>query len=142
MIDPSLEKQNFEKNQDSSKQWIKDQLKKIPSKLSFRIGEVSQIIGVKPYILRYWESEFDQLKPLKLDNKQRLYFHKDIETLFLIKKLLYGQGYSIRGAKQALKSTNKEFKQFKKDYKGGERTLQELENLMKNLLHLKSFFCK
>ncbi|MDE0151383.1 MAG: MerR family transcriptional regulator [Bdellovibrionales bacterium] len=119
-------------------QWMEEQLDKIPSKLSFRIGEVAKILSIKPYILRYWESEFDQLRPGKMDNKQRLYFHKDIETLLLIKKLLYKDGYSIRGAKQALKSLSKEFKTVKKEHYSKDRVYREISGLLDQVSKFKT----
>ena len=69
----------------------------------FRIGEASRIIGVEPYVLRYWESEFPQVKPRRADSKQRTYQRKDLETLLRIKKMLYEDGMTISGAKQRLK---------------------------------------
>ena len=117
--------------------WMQSELKKVPEKMSFRIGEVSKILNLKPYILRYWESEFDLLKPKKLDNKQRLYFHKDIEVLLLIKKLLYRDGYSIRGAKQALRPLNKAMKKTKMEMKVKERLYNESQSLLNALSRLK-----
>lgn len=119
--------------------WVKSELDKMPDKLSFRIGEVARILAVKPYILRYWESEFEQLKPAKMENKQRLYFHKDIEILLLIKKLLYRDGYSIRGAKQALKPLNKEYKQVKSEIHFKNQLYQEVQSLLDRIHHLKKF---
>lgn len=76
----------------------------IPDKKRFfRIGEVSRIIGVKPYVLRYWESEFPTLKPRRADSKQRTYRKEDIETLGEIKRLLYEEKLTIEGAKKRLK---------------------------------------
>jgi len=75
----------------------------IPDKLYYKINEVSEITKVKPYILRYWESEFNVLKPEKDSNDQRRYKKKDIETILLIKQLLYEQGYTIAGAKKKIK---------------------------------------
>ena len=72
-------------------------------KLYYRIGEVSRITGVKPYVLRYWESEFRWMAPQKSRSKQRLYRQKDIDTIVLIKRLLYKEGYTIKGARQRLK---------------------------------------
>ena len=69
----------------------------------FRIGEASSIIGVEPYVLRYWESEFSQLKPKRADSKQRTYQKKDLETLLEIKRLLYEEKMTIEGAKRRLK---------------------------------------
>jgi DNA-binding transcriptional MerR regulator len=72
-------------------------------KLYNRIGEVSRITGIKPYVLRYWESEFRWMSPAKSRSKQRLYRKKDIETILLIKKLLYEERFTIAGAKKRLK---------------------------------------
>jgi DNA-binding transcriptional MerR regulator len=77
------------------------------NKRFFRIGEVSRIIGVRPYVLRYWESEFPTLRPRRADSKQRTYQREDIETLGEIKRLLYGERLTIEGAKKRLKSTRK-----------------------------------
>jgi len=73
----------------------------------FRIGEVSRIIGVKPYVLRYWESEFPTLRPKRADSRQRVYKREDIETLGAIKKLLYEEKLTIAGAKNRLKAIKK-----------------------------------
>jgi DNA-binding transcriptional MerR regulator len=79
----------------------------LPNKLYFKIGEASKIVGVEPYVLRYWEKEFPVIKPIKSKSKQRLYRRKDIETLLSIKKLLYEEGFTIAGAKQKLKDVLK-----------------------------------
>ncbi|MCJ7808878.1 MAG: MerR family transcriptional regulator [Desulfobulbaceae bacterium] len=68
----------------------------------FRIGEASRIVGVEPYVLRYWESEFQQLKPCRADSNQRTYQKKDLEALLSIKKLLYDEKMTIEGARQCL----------------------------------------
>jgi DNA-binding transcriptional MerR regulator len=70
----------------------------------FRIGEVSRIIGVEPYVLRYWESEFLQIRPLRADSNQRTYRKRDLEIIFEVKRLLYEEKLTIEGAKQRLKS--------------------------------------
>jgi DNA-binding transcriptional MerR regulator len=72
-------------------------------KLYYRIGEVSRITGVKPYVLRYWESEFRWMAPQKSRSRQRLYRKKDIEMIVLIKKLLYEERFTIAGARKRLK---------------------------------------
>jgi len=69
----------------------------------FRIGEVSRIIGVEPYVLRYWESEFSQIRPARADSNQRTYQKKDLEIIFEIKRLLYEEKLTIEGAKKQLK---------------------------------------
>lgn len=76
----------------------------IPDKLYFRIGEVSEILGVETYVLRYWESEFPSLAPKKSGTGHRLYRRKDVETLLRIKHLLYEKRFTIQGARQALQA--------------------------------------
>ncbi len=73
-----------------------------PSKLFYRIGEVSRLTGLEPYVLRYWESEFPQLKPDKGRSGQRLYKKRDVDNILHIKQLLYKDGYTIAGAKKKL----------------------------------------
>ncbi|MBV8731487.1 MAG: MerR family transcriptional regulator [Acidobacteriia bacterium] len=79
-------------------------LPEIPDKLYFRIGEVSEILGVAPYVLRYWETEFQQLAPKKSGSGHRLYRRKDVELLLRIKYLLYEKRFTIEGARQSLRS--------------------------------------
>jgi DNA-binding transcriptional MerR regulator len=74
----------------------------IPDKLYFRIGEVSEILGVEPYVLRYWETEFPHLSPKKSSSGHRLYRRKEVELLLQIKHLLYEKRYTIEGARQTL----------------------------------------
>ena len=80
----------------------------IPDKLYFRIGEVAKLCDVPAYVLRFWESEFPQLKPHKGGTGQRLYRRRDVETALHVKSLLYDQGYTIPGARQAIKSEMKQ----------------------------------
>lgn len=75
----------------------------IPDKLYFKIGEVSKLLDVKPYVLRYWETEFNDISPLKSRTNQRLYKRRDVEFLMQIKELLYKHRFTISGAKQKLK---------------------------------------
>lgn len=72
-------------------------------RLYYRIGEVSRITGIKPHVLRYWESEFKVIKPHKGGSLQRLYRRKDLELIFKIKKLLYEDGFTISGAKRKIR---------------------------------------
>ncbi len=69
----------------------------------FRIGEASRIIGVEPYVLRYWESEFPQVRPARADSNQRTYQREDLENLLTVKKLLYEEKMTIEGAKRRLR---------------------------------------
>jgi len=69
----------------------------------YRIGEVSRITGVKPYVLRYWESEFRFMSPQKSRSQQRLYRRRDIDLILLVKKLLYEQRFTIAGARKKLR---------------------------------------
>jgi DNA-binding transcriptional MerR regulator len=74
----------------------------IPNKLYFRIGEVSKLLGVEPYVLRFWETEFPGLSPKKSETGQRLFRRKDVELLLHIKHLLREKRYTIEGARQSL----------------------------------------
>ena len=76
----------------------------IPNKLYFKIGEVSTITGVEPYVLRYWESEFKAIKPSRTQSKQRIYRRKDVELILEIKKILYEEKFTIAGARKRLQS--------------------------------------
>ena len=80
----------------------------IPDKSYFRIGEVSRILGVEPYVVRYWESEFKTIKPVRTSSCQRLYRKKDVEELATIRHLLYSELFTIAGAKKRLSKLNTE----------------------------------
>lgn len=79
-----------------------NELPAIPSKRYFTIGEVSELCGVKPHVLRYWEQEFPQLKPLKRRGNRRYYQRHDVLVIRQIRSLLYDEGYTIGGARQQL----------------------------------------
>ena len=79
----------------------------LPDKLYFKIGEVAKLVGVKPYVLRYWETEFSILRPGKTRSKHRLYRRKDVETLLEIRRLLYAERYTIEGAKRRLRDSGR-----------------------------------
>lgn len=81
--------------------------REIPDKLYFRIGEVARLCEVPAYVLRFWESEFPQLKPNKGGTGQRLYRRRDVEMALRVKTLLYDEGYTIPGARQLLKSESR-----------------------------------
>jgi DNA-binding transcriptional MerR regulator len=79
----------------------------IPDKLYFRIGDVSRLAGVKPYVLRYWESEFPSISPKKSGTGHRLYRRKDVELILEIKHLLYEKRFTIEGARKAIDTKGK-----------------------------------
>lgn len=79
----------------------------VPDKLYFRIGEVSRLCNLPSYVLRFWETEFPLLKPIKSSTGQRMYRRKDVENVLRIKKLLYEQGFTIVGARQQLRAETK-----------------------------------
>lgn len=112
----------------------------IPNKLYFKIGEVSTLTGVEPYVLRYWESEFKTIKPSRTQSKQRIYRRKDVELILEIKKMLYEEKFTIAGARkrlQEIKSADK--KQLKFDFTPSKvhlKTLKELKEELKALRKL------
>ncbi|NOS97439.1 MAG: MerR family transcriptional regulator [Methylotenera sp.] len=82
------------------------QLPPIPAKRYFTIGEVSELCGVKPHVLRYWEQEFTQLKPVKRRGNRRYYQHHEVLLIRRIRELLYEQGFTISGARHRLDESN------------------------------------
>jgi DNA-binding transcriptional MerR regulator len=79
-----------------------EELPPIPAKRYFTIGEVSELCGVKPHVLRYWEQEFNQLKPVKRRGNRRYYQHHEVLLVRRIRELLYNQGFTISGARNRL----------------------------------------
>jgi DNA-binding transcriptional MerR regulator len=84
----------------------KEQLPPIPAKRYFTIGEVSELCGVKPHVLRYWEQEFTQLKPVKRRGNRRYYQHHEVLLVRRIRELLYQEGFTISGARNRLEETS------------------------------------
>ena len=76
----------------------------IPDKLYFRISEVSKLTGLEPYVLRYWETEFKLIKPVRTKSRHRLYKRKDLDVIFEIKHLLYEEKFTIEGARKRMKT--------------------------------------
>ena len=87
---------------------MRDAKPQLPDKLYFKIGEVASIVGVKPYVLRYWETEFSLVRPTKSRSRHRLYRRKDVEALLQIKRLLHDERFTIEGARKRLKLQQKE----------------------------------
>jgi DNA-binding transcriptional MerR regulator len=95
-------------DKDPDKETLKDPLPPIPAKRYFTIGEVSELCGVKPHVLRYWEQEFTQLKPVKRRGNRRYYQHHEVILVRRIRELLYKQGFTINGARNRLGETLEE----------------------------------
>jgi DNA-binding transcriptional MerR regulator len=89
---------------------VETALPEIPDKLYFKIGEVSELLGVEPYVLRFWETEFSHLTPKKSGTGHRLYRKKDVELLLRIKHLLYEKRFTIEGARQTLQAEGRAVK--------------------------------
>jgi len=104
----------------------------IPNKLYFRIGEVTDITDLAAYVLRFWESEFPNINPKRTESGQRLYRKSDIETILLIKHLLYEKKFTIQGAKQYLRGANrnKEKRPDADRIKEIEKGLREIKDLL------------
>ncbi|MBW2060569.1 MAG: MerR family transcriptional regulator [Deltaproteobacteria bacterium] len=98
----------------------------VPDKIYFRIGEAAELIGVEPFVLRYWESEFPQIKPVRAASKQRLYRRQDLETFLAVKRLLYEDKFTIAGAKKRIAA------------KAGEQASLSPEERKEFLLYLKN----
>jgi len=107
----------------------------IPDKLYFKIGEVAALLQLKTHVLRYWETEFSLLQPIKSRSNQRLYRHKDVETALLIKELLYRQGFTIAGARKKLQ-TEKQLRLPLTDPHSPEKALVEIRA---DLIQLRKF---
>ena len=107
----------------------------IPDKLYYKIGEVSKITGVKSHVLRYWESEFREIKPYKSRSLQRLYRKRDIELVLRIKKLLYEDLFTIPGAKRKIKDSRDKAKQMEIqfDKKAHKRIFMEIKRELKEI---------
>ena len=97
----------------------------------FRIGEVSRLTSLEPYVLRYWESEFPQIRPRRADSNQRTYRKEDLEIILEIKRLLYEEKLTIKGAKQRLKQ-----KMGKKVVLDDREVLKELKSELQDILEV------
>lgn len=110
--------------------FMESSLPSIPAKRYFTIGEVSELCGVKPHVLRYWEQEFTQLRPMKRRGNRRYYQHHEVLMIRRIRDLLYDQGFTISGARNKLQ----EIVQLERDKKrAGEVFLNGVEDLENNL---------
>ena len=112
----------------------------IPDKLYFRIGEVAELCRLPAYVLRFWETEFPQLKPVKSSTGQRMYRKRDVESVVRIKKLLYGDGFTIAGARAHLREeTRPERSQSALPFPASTATnVAYLRNELQQILHILS----
>ena len=108
-----------------------NELPVIPSKRYFTIGEVSELCGVKPHVLRYWEQEFLQLKPVKRRGNRRYYQRHDVILIRQIRNLLYDQGFTIGGARQQLTG-----EQAKDDTNQSQQVIRQLRNELEEILNI------
>jgi DNA-binding transcriptional MerR regulator len=111
-----------------------------PDKLFYKIGEVSKIVGVEPYVLRYWETEFSFLKPRKNKSGQRVYVKKDVQMLLTIKRLLYQERYTIEGVRNRLGSGSEnieartEQESQKKEVRKPARVIEHVQKRLREIL--------
>lgn len=124
-----------------------EEISAIPDKMGFKIGEVSDLLGIKQYVLRYWESEFEVLKPKKAHNNQRLFTKKNVENAFLIRKLLHRDRFSIEGARVALrglkahvKKEHQKEKEIKQAFHKMDTYHDRLENIALDIRKLRQLF--
>jgi DNA-binding transcriptional MerR regulator len=115
------------------KQKTEQDLPAIPDKLYFTISEVSHLCAVKAYVLRYWEQEFPQLRPVKRRGNRRYYQNQDILLVRQIRKLLYEDGFTIEGARSQLSNTPESISQSVKVNAMVKKVIAELETVLQNL---------
>ena len=122
---------------------LTEQVENIPDKMAFKIGEAAELVGVKQYVLRFWETEFDQLRPKKSKNNQRIYSRRDVETALLIRKLLYDDRFSIEGARAVLREARTQLKEVKGAKIAEQKTssaIDRLEEIMNTIPRLRALF--
>jgi DNA-binding transcriptional MerR regulator len=110
---------------------IEKDLPPIPAKRYFTIGEVSELCGVKPHVLRYWEQEFEQLKPVKRRGNRRYYQRGDVIMIRQIRSLLYEQGFTIGGARQQLEGESAH-----EDVNRSQQIIRQVRTELEQVLHV------
>ena len=114
----------------------KEALPPIPAKRYFTIGEVSELCGVKPHVLRYWEQEFTQLKPVKRRGNRRYYQHHEVLLIRRIRDLLYDQGFTISGARNRLDESVTEPAKASRAAAAGKASLAAMRKEIKSVLDI------
>lgn len=120
-----------------------EEINAIPDKMGFKIGDVAEILGIKQYVLRYWETEFEVLRPKKASNNQRMYTRKDVENALLIRKLLHRDRFSIEGARNAMKELKahvRKEKDMSQVYHRLENINESVESLIQDIQRLRQMF--
>ena len=112
-----------------------EELPPIPAKRYFTIGEVSELCGVKPHVLRYWEQEFNQLKPVKRRGNRRYYQHHEVLLVRRIRELLYSQGFTISGARNRLDEGGA-FEEITVDKSAGEKISNSLRGDLQSVIEM------
>lgn len=115
----------------------------IPDRMGFKIGDVAEILGIKQYVLRYWETEFEVLRPKKASNNQRMYTRKDVENALLIRKLLHRDRFSIEGARNAMKELKahvRKEKDMSQVYHRLENINDSVESLIQDIQRIRQMF--
>ncbi|MEQ1878336.1 MAG: MerR family transcriptional regulator, partial [Bdellovibrionia bacterium] len=115
----------------------------IPEKMAFKIGEVAEIAGCEAYVLRYWETEFDELRPKKSNHNQRMYSQHDVKMVLMIRKLLHKDRFSIEGARKAMRRLRTEVKKETKLRDITERStraLDKVQDLVEDIKGLRVLF--
>ncbi len=110
-----------------------EEISSIPDKMGFKIGEVAELLGIKQYVLRYWETEFEILKPQKARNNQRLYTRRDVENAYLVRKLLHRDRFSIEGARSALRDLKSQVKK-EKNWMGLAHRVETINNRVDDIV--------
>ncbi len=103
----------------------------IPNKLYFKIGEVAELVGVEPHVLRYWETEFREIAPQKSRSRQRRYRRQDVGRILEIKKLLYEEGFTIEGARKRMKKST-----FQADDRPENSSLKKIQQGLEEILKI------
>lgn len=120
-----------------------EEINAIPDKMGFKIGDVADILGIKQYVLRYWETEFEILRPKKASNNQRMYTRKDVENALLIRKLLHRDRFSIEGARNAMKELKAQVRKEKdmsQVYHRLENINESVESLISDIRRVRQLF--
>lgn len=120
-----------------------EEINAIPDKMGFKIGDVAEILGIKQYVLRYWETEFEVLRPKKASNNQRMYTRKDVENALLIRKLLHRDRFSIEGARNAMKELKahvRKEKDMSQVYHRLENINESVESLIQDIQRIRHMF--